>query len=514
MSAWWRGVLAAICLTVVEVVGRFTLGTPLVPEWMAQQLFAWVPIGLFEFFVTRLGTAAKWLAFAGMITLHWAIGGLLGWAMGRFHPPGTSRIARYAGWSLVLTLLWLCVFWPLVRIHPLGPAALGPSAVPAWLAFFAYAILFTLAYAALEMPPRSAAPLAAGGVERRPSLSAGRSADLGRRRFLFSAGSALLIAALWSWRGVAKAAADIDAIVRRILGGMRGVAPEITPTSAFYKVSKNLFDPRVPVETWRLHIDGEVEHPAALSYDELTALGSVKLHTTMCCISNWVGGDLIGTALWEGIPLAELLRRAGLKEGVLDVRLEAYDGYADSIPLRKALDPATLVVWKMNDEPLPWDHGAPVRLIVPGIYGMKSVKWLTRITPVAHDFLGYWETRGWSDSAVVKTLSRIDVPSDGAVVGPAPIDVAGIAFGGDRGISKVEVSFDDGATWRPAALTEPLSPYTWVHWFYRWRPAKPGRYSIAVRAYDGLGVMQTGSMVPPAPDGASGWHRIRVTYRG
>ncbi|MBX5446376.1 molybdopterin-dependent oxidoreductase, partial [Sphaerobacter sp.] len=156
-------------------------------------------------------------------------------------------------------------------------------------------------------------------------------------------------------------------------------------------------------------------------------------------------------------------------------------------------------------------HGYPLRLIVPGIFGMKNVKWITRIEAVDRDFQGYWQERGWSDIATVQTMSRIDVPaSNRTLVAGQPTLIAGIAFAGDRGISKVEVSTDDGETWAPATLDEPLSPLTWVLWRYEWTPIRPGRYHLVVRAYDGQGQVQDAKERPPLPDGATGYHTVSV----
>src|SRR5690606_35898634 len=198
--------------------------------------------------------------------------------------------------------------------------------------------------------------------------------------------------------------------------------------------------------------------------------------TTLECISNPVGGNYISTGEWTGLPLRDLLTEAGLRPGVVDIVLHAADDYADSIPLVAALHPDTLLAYDLNGAPLPESHGYPLRLIVPGIFGMKNVKWITRIEAVDYDFQGYWQERGWSDIATVQTMSRIDVPaSNRTLVAGQPTLIAGIAFAGDRGISRVEVSTDDGETWVPATLDEPLSPLTWVLWRYEWTPIQPGR---------------------------------------
>ena len=353
----------------------------------------------------------------------------------------------------------------------------------------------------------ASSPVGSGGCPSGPVPS---------RRSLLRAALAGATGVLAAWgrpagRWAARAAGSS---LTSLLDRLPGVPPWLTPNRDFYRVSKNLFDPSVDARSWRLRVGGHVERGFELTYAELRALaGAVDQLTTLSCISNPVGGDLISNARWTGVPLRALLQQARLRPGVVDLRFEAADGYTDSIPLEKALHPETLVAWAMNGEPLPHAHGFPARLVVPGIYGMKHVKWLTRIEAVTEDVLGYWEVRGWSDEAVVRTLSRIDAPRDGATVGPAPIYVAGIAFAGDRGISRVELSADGGHSWHPAEVEPAPNSMTWVRWVWRWQAPRPGRYTLAVRACDGRGIWQDPAQRPPLPDGATGLHRIRVTWR-
>jgi DMSO/TMAO reductase YedYZ molybdopterin-dependent catalytic subunit len=185
---------------------------------------------------------------------------------------------------------------------------------------------------------------------------------------------------------------------------LNNLALEVTPTKDFYVVSKNAFDPEVDAERWRLEITGLVESPLTLSYDEVKSLPAVEQYATLCCISNEVGGDLIGNALWRGVRLKDLFERAGLKPGVVDVALHASDGYTDSISLARAVQDGTLLVYEMNGEPLKPEHGYPLRLLVPGIYGMKNVKWITGLEAIDYDLKGFWQRRGWDDRAEYKTM--------------------------------------------------------------------------------------------------------------
>lgn len=293
-----------------------------------------------------------------------------------------------------------------------------------------------------------------------------------------------------------------------------GLSPEVTPNEKFYRISKNLFDPVVNVSKWFLEVKGLVERPLRLPYDELKTLPAVQQYTTLECISNEVGGDLISNALWKGVRLKELLTKVGMKPKGKKVVFTCVDGYSTGIPLEKALHPDTILAYEMNGVPLPTDHGFPIRLINPGHYGMKNPKWITGIELVDQDFKGYWERRGWSDEAKVKTMSRIDVPAGGSTIKAGKRYIAGIAFAGDRGIQKVEVSTDDGRTWQKAFVKKALSPSTWVLWAFEWEPPKDptmhGRFMVKVRATDGRGQVQTAEIVPPLPDGASGLHTIMV----
>ncbi len=290
---------------------------------------------------------------------------------------------------------------------------------------------------------------------------------------------------------------------------------EITPTGSFYHVSKNFFDPAVSADGWSLEIKGLVDNPYSINYKTLTYMLPVQVTTGMMCISNPVGGGLIGSTQWKGVRLADLLAKASPRRGVTKVVMRAADDYADSISYQKALDPDVVLVWEMGGIPLTKDHGFPARLLVPGIYGMKHVKWMQSIELVDYDFKGYWQqpSQKWNDAAPVKTMSRIDFPSEGAL-GIGPQDISGIAFAGDRSISKVEVSTDGGTTWNEAYLKLPLSHTAWVLWGYLWTPDAPGTYKVMARATDGEGNLQTVKRDDPYPSGASGYHTVTYRVRG
>ncbi len=286
--------------------------------------------------------------------------------------------------------------------------------------------------------------------------------------------------------------------------GIEGLAPRLTPLEDFYVVDTELFDPEVDADTWTLEVGGLVDRPFTLAYDELLGLPAVERLSTLECISNEVGGDLISTARFTGVPLRDLLERAGVRDAGLEVVATAVDGYADSISLEDAMAGDTLVVLGMDGMALPTAHGYPARLLVPGHYGMKQPKWLGSLEVVDRPFEGYWEARGWSKAAVVKTMSRIDT----AVEGSDRVVVAGVAFAGTRGISRVEVSVDDGRSWDDAELETALSPLTWRRWRFAFTPS--GSSTVVVRGTDGEGEVQTQRVTAPHPDGASGYDRRTI----
>lgn len=288
-----------------------------------------------------------------------------------------------------------------------------------------------------------------------------------------------------------------------------GITSRLTDINDHYTVDTALIDPRVDASRWKLEIAGAVEEPFSLSYEELLDLEAVEQLHTLECISNEIGGDLIGTALWTGVPLRDLLERARPRAGAFDVVLRSVDGYADSIRVAKAMEPKTIVAYLMDGYRLPEEHGYPARVLVPNIYGMKNVKWLTRIEVVTVDFQGYWMERGWSDLAVVNTHSRIDtrrrVRWDG---GQVPL--GGIANAGTRTVARVEVSTDGGTKWTDAELEEPLGPLTWRRWRYLWMPPGTGKHVVLVRATDGEGQLQTATKRPPFPSGSTGYDSIEL----
>jgi DMSO/TMAO reductase YedYZ molybdopterin-dependent catalytic subunit len=278
--------------------------------------------------------------------------------------------------------------------------------------------------------------------------------------------------------------------------------------------SSALCSPRLDPNTYTLTIQGKVEEPLILGLKDLEQFQTADEYETLECVLNTINppGSMIGTAKWTGLRLGDLLRRVGVTPEAKYVVFRCADGYDVGIPLERAMHPGTLLAYRMNDLVLPPAHGYPVRAVVAGIYGMKNAKYITEIEVVDYEYVGYWQREEyWSNDLTIKTKSIILYPKDHAQVNGS-IPIAGIAFAGDRGISRVEVSVDDGQTWNEAVLKKPASPYVWVLWAYQWNMMRTGTYTITARAYDGQGVMQDPKDNPRNhPNGASGLHSIQVT---
>ena len=292
-----------------------------------------------------------------------------------------------------------------------------------------------------------------------------------------------------------------------------GLSPLVTPNDDFYRIDTALLVPRPDLATWRLRVTGMVDRPFELTYDELLALPLHEQYVTIACVSNEVGGDLVGNALWSGVRLKELLERAGVRPEATQIVGRAVDGFTVGFPTAHAIADRreALVAVAMNGEPLPPNHGYPARLIVPGLFGyVSATKWLTEIElTTLEGFDAYWVPLGWSKQAPILTQSRIDVPSNGARVAAGAVAVAGVAWAPDRGVSGVEVQVDERG-WQSAELSTPISDATWVQFVHRWE-ATAGEHLLRVRATDGRGDVQTDMGTPPPPDGARGHHTIRVT---
>jgi DMSO/TMAO reductase YedYZ molybdopterin-dependent catalytic subunit len=299
------------------------------------------------------------------------------------------------------------------------------------------------------------------------------------------------------------------------------LAPPITSNQDFYVVTKNaVADPVVDASTWRLIVDGQVDHPVQVDYATLLALPYVDVTKTLECISNMTAGcsmasfgcDLMSTAVWRGVAVGDVLNLAGgLKPNVVDVAFLSLDEFSSGLPAEVVMDPGTLVVYQMNGQVLPREHGYPARLLVPGRYGMKNPKWLAGIRALDQTYVDWYQQRGWTRDGIIKTMSRIDLPVDGATLPAGQQRVAGVAYAGDRGISQVELSADGGSTWQTASILEPAAGAdTMVRWDGKFQMGSTP-VTLVVRATDGTGVVQPDDFGLPAPDG--GWGQDSVTVQ-
>lgn len=373
-------------------------------------------------------------------------------------------------------------------------------------------------------------PWLLGVAARRRAPATAEMPDWGRRRFL---GTSIAVVGAAAASGVAGralldrgrldaqpqvgsipqpsvAASAIPAAASFDVGDL---SPLVTPNRDFYRIDTALLVPRPDLDTWRLRVTGMVDRPFELTYDDLVKMPLVEQYVTIACVSNEVGGDLVGNALWSGVRLKDLLERAGVQPGATQLVGRSVDNFTAGFPTAWALadDREALVAVSMNGEPLPANHGFPARLIVPGLYGyVSATKWLSEIELTTLEaFDAYWVPLGWAKEAPILTQSRIDVPRRSARVAAGTVPIAGVAWAPDRGISGVEVQVDEDG-WQSAEISAAISDATWVQWVRQW-DATPGEHLLRVRAIDGNGEVQTDLRSQPAPDGARGHHTIQVT---
>ncbi|WP_176308502.1 molybdopterin-dependent oxidoreductase [Micromonospora sp. NBS 11-29] len=504
-----------------------------------------VPEPLKQFAIDVFGTYDKMALLVGTALLLAGFAALLGLAAARRPAVGLAGIAAFAALGVAAALtragadafdalpslvgagLGVLTLWSFVA-GPLRPDAARPGLNRPDLADGAGSDRA----GTLRTPPTPSPAVAAlAGEEEVPGgwEPVQRDDPESRRRFLRGVGlltGAAAVAGLGGhWlagrRGVSAAreavtlpapAAPVPPVPAGADLSLPRLAPYVTPNREFYRIDTALVVPQVDPVTWRLRIHGRVRNPIELSFDELLARPMVERYVTLACVSNEVGGDLIGNARWLGVPIKALLDEAGPEEGADQVVGRAVDGWTCGAPtavLRDGRD--ALLAVGMNGEPLPVEHGFPVRMVVPGLYGYVSAcKWLTELELTSFaDFDAYWVPRGWSAQGPVKTQSRIDTPRARSRPAAGPVTVAGVAWAQHRGIRRVEVRVDDGP-WREATPAEAVSSDTWVQWSWRWE-ATPGEHTLQVRATDATGETQPEQRSPLAPDGATGWHTVRVT---
>ncbi len=293
-----------------------------------------------------------------------------------------------------------------------------------------------------------------------------------------------------------------------------GLAPAVTPNADFFQIDTSMAAPDIDTGTWAFTIDGRVDHPLTLTYAELLALPSIERHITLACVSNDVGGDLVGTARWQGVRLSDLLKQVGVRADADAVVGVSVDGFTAGFPLAVLADGRdAMVAYAMNGEPLPAKHGFPARLVVPGLYGyVSATKWLSqiRLTTLADD-VPFWLGRGWSADGTVEAASRIDVPRDGVAVATGRVDVGGRAWHQHAAVGTVEISVD-GGDWQRVTLADSMGTDCWRLWSWSW-DAAVGTHELRVRMIDDNGTLQDAAERPTFPGAASGLHTIKVDVR-
>lgn len=494
------GLVAGLFLTLLQALARLWAGVAPPSELIGDRIAPLLPVEQFLQLLTFFGgyNQLKQVGIVGPTLGQLALAAVLGVGYARLsaRSGSTRRATRFLAITVALVAVALvAALWPVLSTSHSG---LSPSparwvtivVIGVTLALFAIALALTFRW--VHGVRHGEPPAAAPSVTRRAVLAGGVGAGLAVATA--GAGNVLFRQATFSYDGMQ-------------LNGP-GITP-ITPNEKFYVVTKNVIDPRVHAPVWRLSVGGAVTQPRTYGFDDLRALPSVTQETTLTCISNAVGGGLQSNAMWVGVPMRDLITQAGPEDGVVEVLLRGVDGYTDTFAIAKAMEPTTLVAYQMNGEPLPERHGSPARVIVPGLFGEKNVKWVTRIDLVTEETKGFYEQQGWGPSFVVPTLSRFTEPSIAAPLRVGgPITLRGTAFAGDRGVAGVEVSVDDGATWQPAQLEYSGSPLAWVLWRYDWRPDRPGEYPLLVRATDRAGTPQDPRQRSSVPEGATGYHRM------
>lgn len=491
---------AAVALAVSELVAGVISAVPSLIESVGGFVIDNVPPTIKDWAIDVLGVYDKMVLVVGIAVVTLLLGAVVGVA------------ARTRLWIAAIVFLGFGAVG--AAAGTVSGAAAVSSVIGGGTAALAGLLALTWLYGRIEAD-------AAAGPDDAP--------DPTRRAFIGAAGAMIALAAISAGAGRAL----LDRAKRMVAGRdevvlpipveavpapaaaasfqVADLGPLITPNADFYKIDTTLSTPQVDLATWTLRIHGLVDRPYELTFDQLMDMDMVERYVTLTCVSNEVGGRLIGNAKWLGVPLARILDRARVHSGADQIVGRSVDDFTVGFPTEVAFDGRdALVAVGMNDEPLPFDHGFPARLVVAGLYGyVSATKWLSDIELTTWDaFDAYWVPRGWSKEGPIKTQSRIDTPRNGAVIDAAPRAIAGVAWAPNIGIEKVEVQTDE-EDWVTADLAEELHDNTWRQWQVPWTPAA-GDHTIRVRATDATGYTQTSEISRPAPNGATGWHTIGV----
>lgn len=526
LLAFLAGCLATGPALLVIVAWHLVRSRPGFLEAVADGVLRFIPLDLFEVGLSTFGPLAKGLLFAGVAAAVVPLGGVFGalmlggsgsWSRAQVAVVAASVATLVAG-GLVLPAFGYPPFAVGSTYHPIDidpPLILGAAAYGVMLACLR----------------RSPVPGPSGLELSSPDIGLTTSTaerdlrtQVSRRRFVISSAAilglgSLFVSSLGVLLQVVQAAAHTVAPPPPNTGDQAGFGPTpaLTHIADFYVVAKDVLAPSVDGAAWTLAIDGLVDRPMQISLEQLKSLPSYEAYRTLSCISNNVprGDHYIGNQRWRGVRVSDLLAMAGPASTAQFVHWEAEDGYTESLPIDVAGHADTWIAYEMGGAPLPREHGYPARVLIAGRFGMKQPKWVRRMTLAASDAPGYWEERGWDETAAVRTMSRIDIPESGTSVAVgSTVSAAGIAYAGDRGISGVQVSPDGGSTWVNAELENasqsPLGPLTWVRWRATMSFPAAGVHQVAVRATDGSGMQQPEEVTPPLPSGSTGWHTVLV----
>ncbi len=505
----------ALTLAVGDLAAQLTIpaASPLIA--VGETFIDFTPGWLKDFAIAQFGTNDKLVLLLSMGVVVAALAAAAGLAVRR-----RPRVAVL----LVLALGAVAACAAVAR-----PGAGAPAALPSVAGTAAGLAALLLYGAALRRPAARAEAGGTGEADGTGANAAPAVTAVDRRRVLATVGGTAGLAVLAGSAGRAlpavagrglgpeavslPAAADVAAALPSgVEVGVPGVTPFVTAARDFYRIDTALSVPRLDASAWRLRLHGLVDREIELSFRDLLAMPLVERTITLTCVSNEVGGTLAGTATWLGVPVRTLLERAGVRPEADMVLSRSSDGFTASTPVAALSDDRdALLAVGMNGAPLPYEHGFPVRMVVPGLYGyVSATKWLVDLEVTRFDRAqAYWTRRGWNDRAPIRTFSRIDVPRPFARVPAGRVAVAGVAWAQRRGIETVEVRVD-GGPWSPARLGAVPGVDTWRQWAWAW-DATPGLHRLEVRATDALGETQPQTRRPPKPDGATGWHSVTVT---
>jgi DMSO/TMAO reductase YedYZ molybdopterin-dependent catalytic subunit len=498
------GLVAAVAMTVIMLLlACVGIATPLVI--IGDRLSVFIPPGPFLSLMGKVGgyNHLKQLGvgstIAGQLVVG-AIGGAIFGLLARRNP------RAWATWSILIFVLLPIVAFAIALWPVLGTSYVGlPIDAARLITLVGFALCVFLFERTLVAGFQFLATRKTGKKDYEFSPA------IGRRAFVLTA-----IGAAVAGGGVALAR-KLYRVATFSYDGTQykgRIVEPITPNELFYCVTKNVVDPKVNADLWHLEVNGLVQNNATWRFQDLLGFPAREQQTTLMCISNGLEAGLISNAIWKGIPLRDLLERAAPLSGAARVRFHGVDNYTDTIPLEKAMEPTTLLAYQMNGVSLPHRHGYPLRLIVPGYFGEKHVKWLTRIELTNADAKGFYETQGWGPDFTAPTRSRLDVPDHESQFSigelQQPIEVKGIAYGGDRGISRVELSFDDGKSWQDVEIYYSGGDLAWSLWRAEWTPDAATDHVLVVRATDGEGDVQEWEEDRGWFSGVTGFHKIVV----